>query len=103
LNAPIGFAFFEGDLLDDPSLPNRTAVQLGTRIGVRWAVTARMRFGLEWQHRELVGKRRYDSAAALWASLSPSRNTALVLEAKEQRILEQDPQRSIGAEWRWYF
>jgi len=90
-NAPVGFAFIEGDVLDDPALPQRAALQAGTRLGVHWEPLARTRLGVEWQHRELLGTRRYDSDALVWASWSPTRNAALVLEAKQQRVSTQEP------------
>jgi len=101
--APIAFAFLEGDVLDDPALPQRASLQVGSRIGLHWFPKGRVGVGLEWQHRELLNRRRYDSTALLWASLSPSRNTALVLEAKQQNITGINSQSSLTAQWRWYF
>lgn len=103
INAPTYFAFLEGDLLDDPSLPNRTALQLGTRLGVHWEPRRRSRLGLEWEHRELIDTRRYDSLVSAWASLSPTRNGALILEASQRFISNQDDITTLGFEWRWYF
>lgn len=100
---PLFFAFAEGDALDDPALPNRLAIQLGTRLGLHWEPHRRVRLGAEWEHRELIGTRRFDSELSLWASVAASRNGALVLEAKERRISSTDRVSSLGAEWRWYF
>ncbi len=102
-NSPVVFAFAEFDALDDPALPKRSALQVGTRVGLHWEPRQRARFGLEWEHRELVGSRRYDSQLSAWASLSPSRNAALVFEVKQRTISMQDAVNTIGAEWRWYF
>jgi len=100
---PVVFGFVEGDAIDDPSLPNRLSVQVGTRLGFHWEPRRGARFGFEWEHRELVGERRYDSKAAAWASLSPSRNGALVIEASETQVSDVDPIRAISGQWRWYF
>jgi len=68
-HGPIGFAFLEGDALDDPDLPQRLALQVGTRAGVHWEPLTQARFGVEWTHRELLGTRRFDSDIDLWGSV----------------------------------
>jgi len=101
---PLLFGFLEGDLLDDPSLPNRQAIQLGTRLGAHWEPHRRVRLGLEWEYRELVATtRRFDSEVSLWATLAAYRNGALVLEAKQRHISSEETLSSLGAEWRLYF
>lgn len=102
---PLVFGLLEGDLLDDSSLPNnRQAIQLGTRLGVHWEPQRRLRLGLEWEYRELIGgTRRFDSEVSLWATVTAYRNGALVLEAKQRHIQSEDTVSSLGAEWRLYF
>jgi len=101
-HSPIGFAFLEGDALDDPDLPQRHALQVGTRAGMHWELLTRARFGVEWTHRELLGTRRFNSDIDLWGSVSLSRNSAVVLEASVRRISEAEQQQSFSAQWRWY-
>jgi len=93
----------EGDALDDPSLPKRVSVQVGSRLGVHWEPVRKYRLGVEWEHRELLGERRYDSQVEVWASLSPSRNSAIVIEANERQVSDQEPVQTVAAELRLYF
>jgi len=103
-HGPLFFAFIENDLLDDPALPNRLAIQVGPRFGLHWEPVRRVRLGVEWEHRELIASsRRFDSEVSLWTSVALSRNAALVVEAKGRRISDTDDESSLGAEWRWYF
>jgi len=102
-NTAVAFAFGEGEIIDDPSLPNRTGVRLGSRLGVHWEPKRRTRFGIEWEHREFIGDRAYESEALVWASLSPSRNNTLVLELGVENESNQSLDTSFSFQWRTYF
>lgn len=101
----VSFAFLESDIVDDPNDATRLQWHLGTRLGIHWVPQrlGNVKVGVEWEHRERIGLRRYDSSLNAWASVSPHRQGALVLEARAREQSGGASTQSVGIEWRWYF
>lgn len=101
----VSFAFLESDIVDDPNDATRLQWHLGSRVGVHWSPQQRtnVKVGLEWEHRERMGSRHFESSLNAWASVSPHRQGALVLAATVGEQSGGISTRSFGVEWRWYF
>jgi len=101
--APVVFALFEADVIDDPSFSRRVSLQLGFSGGLHWEPLPGWRLGIEADVRQRVDDDFYTAEAELWGSLALGTNLALVLDASVRRAASQPQQRDASAQLRVYF